>query len=148
VSLLNLQASYFAIGNPLRWLERQCNPFRHRASVPICRREIELRWTSRADAELHRHEVALIVELQLYFSCVVKKRVLFHRLPVEFDTVRVNDRLELAFRPIASAVCDPREFAANHPHGRDLVVGQAARMVPRVVEIDCRKNSWQGQFAY
>lgn len=148
MSLLNLSASYFAIDNPLRSLERCFHPMRYRASVQIYRREVELCWTSRAEAELRRSEAVLIVELQLYFSCVVKKRVLFHRQPVDYETVRVNDRLEIAFRPVASAVCDPREFAASYPQARELVADQAARMVPRLVKIDHSRGSWQGQFAY
>ena len=148
MSLLNLQASYFTIENPLRQFERRLNRFCHRASARVNRREVELRWTERAEAELQREDGRLVVELQLYFSCVVKKRVLFHRQRVAFETVPVDDRLELAFRPIASAVCDPDEFAANYPEGRDLAEGLAARMVPRAVEIDFRRGRWEGQFQY
>ena len=148
MSLLNLQASYFAIENPLRLLDRYFNRFRHRTTLHINQREVELGWTERAEIEMKRLDSALIVELQLYFSCVVKKRMLFHRQPVDINTVRVSDRLELAFRPIASAVCDPREFAASYPIGRELVTHRAARMLPRRVEIDYRQGNWEGQFQY
>jgi len=148
MSLLNLQASYFAFENPLRQLERRFNRFCHRARVRVNRREVELRWTERAESELRRDGGRLVVELQLYFSCVVKKRVLFHRERVAFDTIRVDQRLELAFRPIASAVCEPGEFVARYPEGRDLASGLAARMVPRAVEIDFRRGRWEGQFLY
>lgn len=148
MSLLNTQASYFALDNPLRWLERCCYRFRLRTRVSINRRRVEVRWTRRADAAMQRADKPLVVELQLYFSCVVKKRVLFHHGTADFDTLRVNDRLEIAFRPIASAACDPVEFAANFPGGRDLAAGHAARMVPRAVEIDYRRGSWEGQFLY
>ncbi len=148
MSLLNLQAGYFALDNPLRLLERCCNRYRLRQRVSLNRREVEVRWTRRAEAEMRRADAPLVVELQLYFSCVVKKRVLFHDAPAGFDTLRVNERLELAFRPIASAACDPKEFVAKYPVGRDLAAGQAARMVPRAVEIDCRRGRWEGQFRY
>ena len=147
MSILNLQASYFAIDNPLRRLERWCNRFRHRQIVRINQHEVDVCWTNRAEAALRARERPLIVELQLYFSCVVKKRVLFHR-SADFDTTKVNDRLELAFRPIASAACDPREFALQHPAGKNLSQGVAARMVPKRVEIDFRRGEWQGGFHY
>ena len=147
MSILNLQASYFAIDNPLRLLERWFNRFRHRQIVRIDRREVDVCWTDRAEAALRAGERPLIVELQLYFSCVVKKRVLFHQ-SADFDTTKVNDRLELAFRPIASAACDPREFALQHPAGKNLSQGVAARMVPKHVEIDFRQGEWQGGFHY
>jgi hypothetical protein len=147
MSILNLQASYFSIDNPLRVLDRWFNRYRYRHRVQINRRPLELRWTERAERELDSRGQVLIVELQLYFSCVVKKRVLFHQR-ANFATTPVDDRLEIAFHAIASAVCDPNEFALNHPAGRDLSPGPAARMVPRIVDIDYRAGHWEGQFRY
>jgi len=147
MSILNLQASYFSIDNPLRVLDRWLNRYCYRETVQINRRPLELRWTARAERELDMRGQALIVELQLYFSCVVQKRVLFHQR-ADFATTPVDGRLEVAFHAIASAVCDPNEFALNHPVGRDLSPGPAARMVPRIVEIDHRADRWEGQFRY
>ena len=147
MSILNLQASYFSIDSPAQMLDRWFNRFKYRQSARINQREVEVCWTPRAEAALRTGRQPLIVELQLYFSCVIQKRVLFHR-STEFDTTVVNDRLELAFRPIGSAVCDPREFALNHPEGSDLSQGIALRMVPRRVEIDFRRGAWTGQFYY
>ena len=147
MSMLNLQASYFAIDNPLRLLDRWLNRFQHQKSVRINQRDVEVNWTERAERALQDRRQPLIVELQLYFTCVVQKRVLFRQL-AEFDTVVVSNRLEIAFRPIASAVCDPREFALSHPAGKDLSNGVAARMIPRTVEIDYRQGNWEGQFGY
>lgn len=145
--MLNLSASYFAIDNPLRWLDRWIHRYQHRQTVRINQRDVDVRWTGRAETALQSSQQPLIIELQLYFSCVVKKRVLFHR-QVEFDTVAVNHKLKLAFRPIASAVCEPREFALNHPMSKDLSRGVAGRMVPARVEIDYRQGEWEGQFYY
>ena len=147
MSILNLQASFFAIDNPLRLLDRWFNRFQHQKTVAINRRNVEVRWTDRAEQILQLGRQPLIVELQLYFSCVVKKRVVFHQRAA-FSTTVVSDRLEIAFRPIASAVCDPREFALNHPAGKDLSQGVAVRMIPRLVEIDYRQGNWEGQFGY
>ena len=147
MTILNPHASLFSIANPLRGLDRLLHGYRHRVTVQLNRRPLELRWSERAERELQRRQQSLVIELQLYFSCVVKKRVLFHD-SVDFATTRVDDRLEIAFRPIASAVCDPREFAAHHPAGRDLSAGPAARMVPAFAEIDFRDGRWHGQFGY
>ena len=147
MSMLNLSASYFAIDNPLRRLDRWIHKYQHHQTARINQRDVDVCWTVRAEAALQSSQHPLIVELQLYFSCVVKKRVLFHR-QVEFDTTAVDQKLALAFRPIASAVCDPREFALNHPVGKDLSQGVAERMVPRRVAIDFRQGEWEGQFHY
>lgn len=148
MSLLNAQDSYFALGNPLVWLERRLHRYRHHQTLRINQREIKLSWTGRAETALRQRRRVLVVELQLYFSCGVKKRVLFHQLPIDFESFRVNDKIELCFRPIASAACDPNEFATRYPSGRGLSAGVAARMLPRSVEIDYRRGNWQGQFYY
>ena len=147
MSMLNLQASFFAIDNPLRLLDRWFNRFQHQKTVTINQRNVEVRWTDRAEQILQLGQQPLIVELQLYFSCVVKKRVVFHQRAA-FSTTVVSDRLEIAFQPVASAACDPREFAACFPAGKNLSQGMAARMVPRIVEIDYRRGNWEGQFRY
>lgn len=147
MSFLNLQASYFTIDSPRRVLERWFNRFQYCRTVRINQREVEVKWTARAERELRQLDQGLVVELQLYFSCVVKKRILFHA-GSEIDAIRVNDRLGLTFQAIASAVCDPREFASSYPQGKNLSGGKAARMVPRTVEIDFRQDGWEGQFYY
>ena len=145
--LLNPQASYFAIENPLGLLDRWRNRCVYRQTVAINRRQVEVGWTERAERELQRRARPLVVEMQLYFSCVVKKRILFHDR-ADFDTVAVNDSLRLGFRPVASAVCEPREFAANYPAARVLSNDRASKMVPRRVEIDCKRGVWQSRYTY
>lgn len=147
MSILDLPASYFAIPDPLRKLERWLNRFRHLRSVTINERRVDVCWTGRAGRELERRDHPLVVELQLYFSCVVKKRVLFHEHATLASTP-VDRNLELAFRAVASAACDPTEFVASYPQGKSLSSGKAARMVPRRVEIDYRRGIWEGAFYY
>ena len=90
--MLNLSTSYFAIDNPLRLLERRFDRFQHRQSIRINQRELEVRWTERAERELRSARQPLVVELQLYFSCVVKKRVVFHQ-QVDFESAAVTRQL-------------------------------------------------------
>ena len=90
---LNLSGSYFGLENPLRWFERWRHGMRHVQRVRIGGRWLELRWTRRAERALMQRETPLIVELQLLFSCVVKKRVLFHET-AGFECVRATPHLE------------------------------------------------------
>ncbi|MFT5218634.1 MAG: hypothetical protein ACI87H_000768, partial [Gammaproteobacteria bacterium] len=113
-------------------------------------RNLELRWTRRAQHQLEQLDAKLTIELQLYFSCVVKKRVLFHR-QVDYPATSVNDKLALVFRPIASSACDPQILARDFPEGKDLSAGPASKMVPKRVEFDFRgghfgAGHWSGQF--
>ncbi len=147
MSILNLAASYFAIPDPIRVLERCLHRYRHGQTVTLDERRIEVRWTGRAARELQRRKQPLTVALQLYFSCVVKKRVLFHA-GTPLDAVPVGSELRLAFRAVASAACDPLEFAADYPRGEVLSGAAAARMIPGRVELDFRRGGWEGEFYY
>ena len=144
---LNLAYGYFGIASPWRGLDRLLHRFRHRRTIRINARDVEVRWTARADRALRARRNPLTVELQLYFSCVVQKRVTFHA-GYPGAGIEIVPGFSIAFRPLAAAACDPVEFAASHPPGRDLGDGMAARMVPRRVEIDFREGAWKGQFHY
>ena len=147
MSVFDLPASYFAVPDPRRALERYLHRYRHRRTAILGERPVEVCWTERAARELRRREQPLAVELQLYFSCVVKKRVLFHeRIPRA--AAPVTDKLRLTYRAVASAACDPLEFAASYPQGEVLSSAAAARMIPRRVELDFRRGGWEGGFYY
>lgn len=142
-----LQGSYFSIENPIRLFDRWVNSYRHQCRVQLSGRELLVKWSARADRAFSNKPEPLIVEMQLYFSCVVKKRVLFHD-QTEFETQVVNDHLKIAFRPIEAANCGPEEFARNYPIGRVLETTAAVKMVPSWVGIDFRNGQWEGEFGY
>ena len=143
----NIHASYFSVGNPLQWLDRRLNKFEQSQTIRLNHRDLVVSWTRRADKKMQVLQKPLIIELQLYFSCVVKKRVLFHQ-QVDFETVRVGHNIEIAFRPVASAACDPDEFARHYPEGKTLLAPAASKMVPKRVEFDFRRDQWEGQFGF
>lgn len=143
---LNLNASYFAIGNPLKWLDRRCNRYCHQQLVELNHRQVLVRWTERAQRQLKQSEQALVIEMQLYFSCVVQKRVLFHHRS-DLAATRVNKHLGILFRAVSSSACDPVKFARDHPEDKDLSLGVAMKMLPKRVDIDFLQGQWQGQFS-
>jgi len=106
-----------------------------------------VQWTGCAERALCSRRVPLVIEMQLNFSCVVKKRVLFHDR-TDFETTGINDNIQIAFRPIQAAACDPEEFARNYPVGRVLNAPAATRMIPSKISIDFRKRRWQGEFGF
>ena len=73
-----------------------------------------------AQAALERREFALTVELELYFSCLVKKFVHFHELAPALESIAVTERLRVAFRPVTSTACsmDMAERLGRQPHAR------------------------------
>ncbi len=122
-----------------RWFHSYCH---HRAII-LNGKKLRVQWNRRAERALCNRREPLVIEMQLYFSRVVKKRVLFHD-QADFETAGVNDNIQIAFRPIQAAACDPEEFARNYPVGRVLNAPAATRMIPSKISIDFRKGRWQG----
>jgi hypothetical protein len=143
-----MQSSYFALPNPFAFLGRLLNPERHHATVMLRGTPLTVSWTRRAERQLARREAPLLAEMQLYFSCVVKKRVVFHPPQGEaaLEWLRVVPQLLVAFRPVEANSCDPREFAANFPVRRQFDSRGAQRMHPAQLHLDYSAGEWRGEF--
>jgi hypothetical protein len=145
-----LKQTYFALGDlsPLRRIERWLNPYRPLAVIRVRERDLAINATHRAEKALAKHTTPLIVEMQLYFSCVVKKRVLFHSEKGTTDggMVIVNDRLAILFRLVEALSCDPKEFAADYPERRQLTPAASAKIYPSRLLLDYRQGQWRGDF--
>jgi len=142
-----LHGSYFSIENPLRLFDRWINPYCHECHVRLGEKELLVKWSARAEEALSCKSAPLIVEMQLYFSCVVKKRVVFHD-QANFETLPVNGHLQIAFRSIRAAKCDPLEFVRNYPPGGTLDSPAASKMIPLWLSLDFRQGQWQAEFGY
>jgi len=142
---MNLRASYFAIPSPLVFFERWLNPRKCSHTILLGNNSLEVSWTNRAERALKSRNKPLIAEMQLYFSCMIKKRVLFHD-DTEFETVAVNEQLKVLFRPVQSQACSPEEFARNHPVKQEFKTMGAVKMKPKSLEIDFKKGHWIGEY--
>lgn len=143
---LDLRGSYFSIGNPLIILLRWFNPYRYRETINLNGHELQVSWTRRADKALRQRSQPLLVEMQLYFSCVVQKRVLFHT-ESEHEYVPVSNNLKVCFRPVEALSCAPEHFAKHHPVKRQFSSHAATRMFPTRLSLDHVRGRWQGEFS-
>ena len=142
---MNLPNSYFSIQGPRALMERFANPYRHRREVAFRGGKLTVRWTSRAERVLHKRGGLLPVEMQLYFACVVKKRIRFPDKAAP-DSVAVENRFLVRLTTVESERCDPVTFAAQYPARRELVSAGANRMRVRELLLDYRRGRWQGEF--
>ena len=145
---MNLQSGYFGLGNtynPLYRLDRWLNPFSIVKNINETKKLCCVRLTKRAEQALLLRDSPLLVEMQLYYSCVIKKRVLFHDANIA-SSVCVSDRLGLTFHAVQSTSCDPVEFAQNYPTRQELELVTAKGMFPSLLEIDFKKSKWTGEF--
>lgn len=146
---MSLKSSYFALPNLFARLEQWLNPATHHTEVSLRDKPLTVRWTRRAEQQLAHRDRPLLAEMQLYFSCVVKKRVVFHEQHPDdvLESVSVSPQLQVAFRPVEANSCDPREFAASFPVRRELDSRAAGQMRPAQLHLDFREGQWCGEFS-
>lgn len=144
---LKLQAGYFSIKSPLQLFDRWLNPFRHKDSIDIRGKKMNIFYSKRAETALKNRNTPLIAELQLYFTCVVQKRIIFHE-HTDLETIFANPYLEIAYHTVQSNACDPVEFAASHPVKNELNSKGAKNMRPSFLQIDFINNQWIGEFGF
>lgn len=144
-----MASSYFSAAgfNPMKSVQRLFNPYRHHDTVNLRGEPLTLFWTERANQAQKQHGAPMAVELQLYFSCVVKKLVYFDAFSPTDNEVAVGDKFLLRFRVVESDVCSPETFAEHYPERRDLCSPQAQRMHPKTLYIDYVDGDWQGRFS-
>ena len=118
------------------------------ASVVINGRNVAVEWTSAAAIELARRPRPLIVELELYFSCLVKKFVHFREEAGDRETVAASDKLLLYYRPVTSTACSFRvaERLGRQPE-MELHTAAVGKISPKKVSIDYAKGAWRGHFS-
>lgn len=115
--------------------------------VQINGRDVSVEWTRAAARELSKRTRPLIVELELYFSCLVKKFVHFHETAPQRDTVAVGDKLAVFFRPVTSSACS---FEVADRLGRqpeiELDTPNVRKIAPKRVCIDFVRGQWHGEY--
>lgn len=115
--------------------------------VQIHGKSVIIEWTPRAQAALAQRSHPLTVELELYFSCLVKKFVHFHEAVPERESVAVGDRLRLYFRAVTSTACtmDVAERLGRQPE-TELDSEAARKLAPKRVRLDHRRGAWTGEY--
>ena len=140
--------SLFSTGNffkPHKIIDAWLNPYACTATTDLDGNKLLISWTKRAQQAFDKLASPLTVEMQLYFSCVVKKRVLFHQNSLP-DTTPINQQFGIIFRPVEANSCDPEEFARNYPAKKQMQSAGAIKMHPRQLILDYKKGNWAGEF--
>lgn len=108
---------------------------------------VHVEWTARAEDALRLRERPLIVELELYFSCLVKKFVHLRETAGGHALAWVDERLALYFRPVTSTSCAPQtaERLGRQPEV-EIDTPATRRMAPKRVLLDFRDGAWHGSF--
>ncbi len=104
--------------------------------------------TKAASQAIKSRTTPLLAEMELYFSCLVRKKVRFYEANNNKESVVVNDELEIRFRPVMTQSCNISDVEGEAPPVTDFPIKNPAAYVPRWLRIDYKKGEWHGEFGY
>jgi hypothetical protein len=114
-------------------------------NITLHDKSLEVRLTVAAQKALARRATPLVAEMELLFSCLLRKRVHFGESAEH--TTPVNERLAVRFTPIMTRRCSVAEGGA-HPPSESFPLENPRPYVPNWLTIDYRRGEWVGDFGY
>lgn len=107
-------------------------------------RILRIRLSKQAEQALKRRSTPLLAEMELYFSCLIRKKVRFLEAG---EGLEVSDKLRVSFRPVMTRVCGT-DYVGEEPPLTDFPLQDRGRFLPRWLNIDYRNGQWRGEFGY
>lgn len=105
---------------------------------------LRIRLSKRAEQALEQRRTPLLAEMELYFSCLIRKRVRFLE---DGEGLEVSDGLRVSFRPVMTRVCGT-DYAGEEPPLTEFPLQDRGRFLPRWLTIDYCNGKWTGEFGY
>lgn len=114
--------------------------------VTIQDKNVAITLSKSAEKALTVRESVLLAEMELYFSCLIRKQVRFKENQ-ERDSVNVTENLAVRFRPVMTKVCG-LNYEGDEPPLTDFPIQKAEAFTPKWLKIDFKKNEWIGEFGF
>lgn len=108
---------------------------------------LRIQLSQSAEHALASRSGPLLAEMELYFSCLIRKQVRFHEPADDSDATTVTDKLQVRFHPVMSQVCEVDENLDGPPL-TDFPIVRGERFSPKWLEIGYRDGQWHGNFGY
>ena len=115
-------------------------------TIEIDGRNVNVTLSQAANDALTQRDTPLLAEMELYFSCLIRKQVRF-RDADNGTAFPFNERLHIGFRPVMTKVCG-KDYEGDEPPLTDFPIVNPKAYVPRWLRIDYRHGQWQGEFGY
>ena len=112
-------------------------------------RPLTVALSATAQTALAKRSAPLYVQMELYFSCLIRLKVRFYESAPEMDTawLPVNENVYVSFRPVMTAQCN-NDYQGEEPPLTDFPIARDAPFTPRWLHLDYRQGQWQGEFGY
>ena len=117
-------------------------------SIRLANRDLEVRLSTAARTALAAQGTPLVVEMELYFSCLIRKRVQFLSAPhPDAFCTTVDDRLTVCFRPVMTRQCTLSDVAGE-PELEGFPIQRPEAFLPKWLALDFRRGVWSGEFSF
>jgi hypothetical protein len=117
------------------------------STITIEGKNITVETSTAADRALSDRSQPLLAEMELYFSCLIRKQVRFHDAGDFDNEISVTNGLNVRFRPVMTASCDIR-YEGKEPPLSDFPIVKPQAYIPQWLRIDYRRGEWVGEFGY
>ena len=123
-----------------------------RETIEMLGKKITFEISNRAKRQLQDRKKPLFVEMELYFSCLLRKEIriretLREKLDEEF-AVQFSDILHVSFRPVMTKSCSVSSCQGEKPPLSDFPIKKPRSYVPKWLKLDFKKGEWCGDFGY
>ena len=123
-----------------------------RETIEMLGKKITFEISDRAKRQLQDRKKPLFVEMELYFSCLLRKEIriretLREKLDEEF-AVQFSDVLHVSFRPVMTKSCSVSSCQGEKPPLSDFPIKKPWSYVPKWLKLDFKKGEWCGDFGY
>ena len=122
-----------------------------KGNIEIYGKTVSVSISPKACAQLARLEGPLQVEMELYFSCLIRKRVLFRQLeatPESADYIaEALPGLYISFNPVTTKECR----IVDNPDGpplKAMPIKDPGRFVPDWIKLNHRSGQWTGEYSF
>ena len=116
-----------------------------KTSVMILERKVLVECSGRAERQMNALDEPLIVEMELYFSCLIRKAVRFGADARAENFTAATPKLKIGFRPVVALACNANAFDCEQPL-TDFSIVKPQACVPKRLTIDYKNGIWVGDF--
>ena len=121
-------------------------------NIEMLGKQIQLEISKPAERQLNNRRSPLFVEMELYFSCLLRKEIriretLREKLDEEFS-VQFSEFLHISFRPVMTKSCSVSSCAGDKPPLSDFPIQKPQSYIPKWLKLDFKKGEWCGDFGY
>lgn len=114
--------------------------------IELLGKKIKVSLSRAAVTALLNRDKPLVAEMELYFSCLIRKKVRF-RENMDNEVVNVVDQLSVRFRPVMTKTCGI-DYEGDEPPLTDFPIRKPEAFVPHWLKIDFKKDQWIGEFGF